>query len=250
MIRAVIIDDEEAGIQNLKNVLEKHCGQVNVVAVCSNYNNAKDVIDTAMPDLVFLDIEMPLGSGFNILAQYHPIPFQVVFVTAYDKYALKAIRFAACDYVLKPIITDELVAAVHKAVTRIELNGENAYLKNLLANIKAIDKDKRIALAGLESTIFIKVSDIIRCEADRGYTWFFFTNREKLLATKNLGEYEALLSDKGFIRIHHADLVNCNHIVEFKKANTYTVIMSDGSQVNVSQRKRDVLLEYLNKTTT
>ncbi|MDB5281760.1 MAG: DNA-binding response regulator [Bacteroidota bacterium] len=246
MINAVIVDDEKAGIENLKALLAKYCPQIKIKGEAENYNVAKKVIDEVKPQLVFLDIEMPFGNGFELLAAYEQVPFEVIFVTAFEKYALKAIRLSACDYILKPIEISELIAAVIKAAERITFKTEGHNLKFLLANVKAADKDRKIALPSLHGMIFVKMTDIIHCEADGGYTWFHFTNREKLLVTKNLGEYEDLLGEKDFVRVHHAHLINYNHIIEFKKGNAPIVIMSDGSPITVSQRKRDILLGYLN----
>jgi two-component system LytT family response regulator len=245
MISAVIIDDERAGIENLKALLAKYCPQVSITGEADSAGDGQQVLFAQQPQLVFLDIEMPHGNGFDLLANYEQIPFEVIFVTAFEKYAVKAIRLAACDYILKPIEISELVGAVNRAAERISSKAENVHLKTLLANGQAKDNERKMALPTLHGMIFIKIQDIIRCEADGGYTWFHFANREKLLITKNIGEYEELLGDHGFFRAHHAALINYQHLSEFIKGNAPSLIMSDGSTITVSRRKRDILLEYL-----
>jgi len=245
MITAIIVDDEEAGVENLNNLIIKYCPGINVVGTAGSANEAKIIIDKHAPQLVFLDIEMPFGNAFNLLAEYEKVPFEVIFVTAFEKYALQAIRLSACDYILKPIDVSILANAVNKATERINAKTENVQLKNLLTNIKSLDKERKIALPAMQGMIFVKITDIVHCRADGGYTWFKLTNQNEMLATKNLGEYETLLADSGFIRVHHASLINKLHVVEYKKGNSPVLVMSDGSNINVSQRKRDLLMEQL-----
>lgn len=249
MITAIIVDDEQGGIDNLRELIRKYCPQVKVIGEGANADEAKKLIDELSPELVFLDIEMPFSNGFDLLAGYEKINFEIIFVTAFEKYVLKAIKLSACDYIMKPIDVSELIAAVAKAAERISLKAESMHLRTFLANIKEPDhKDRKIALPSLHGFIFVKAGDVIHCEADGSCTWFHVTGREKLLVTKNLGEYEDLLGDKDFIRVHHAHLINRHHIVEFKKGNAPIVIMSNGTSITVSQRKRDILLEYLHSS--
>lgn len=246
MINAIIVDDEKAGRENLKALLTKYCPQVKLLGEAEDPREAKKAIARLEPQLVFLDIEMPYGNAFDLLAGYDSIPFEIIFVTAYEKYALRAIHLSACDYVMKPVDIAELIAAVTKAAERIAAKAENQQLKILLSNIKGDDKDRKIALPTLHGMVFIKMIDIVRCKADGGYTWFFFCNREKLLVTKSLGDYTELLGETDFLRVHHADLISRHHVVEVLKANSPIVKMSDGSSVTVSQRKRDALYELIN----
>jgi two-component system, LytTR family, response regulator len=245
MIQAVAVDDEKAGRENLKALLGKYCPQVKVIGEASNPPEAIEVLNKLNPQLLFLDIEMPFGNGFDLLATYEQIPFEVIFVTAFEKYALRAIRLSACDYIMKPIEITELVSAVNKAAERIALKTESEQLKTLLTNIKGLNKDRKIALPTVNGLVFIKVMDIVRCQADGGYTWFYFSNGKKVLVTKGLGEYEDLLGSDDFIRVHHADLVSRHHVVEIIKTKLPVVKMSDGSAINVSWRKRDALQEMI-----
>jgi len=249
MINAVIVDDERAGVENLRALLTKYCPAVNIVGDASGAAQAKILVDEIKPHLVFLDIEMPFGNAFDFLSIYQHIPFEVIFVTAFEKYAMKAIRLSACDYILKPIDISELIAAVEKARQRISAKGQNEHIQALIANMKSMAKDKVIAIPTIQGMLFIKTQDIIRFEADGGYTWIHFTNRDKLLVTKTLGDYDEILSDNDFMRVHHAHLVNFQHIAEFIKGNSPTLVMSDNSSVNVSKRKKDILLERLSQIT-
>lgn len=247
MIKAIIVDDEPNGVKNLRALLSSYCPDVNMVGESGDLQGAFELICTKKPELVFLDIEMPFGSGFELLDRINDINFEVIFVTAFEKYAMHAIRKSACDYILKPIDISDLVNAVDKATARISRKNETYHLKKLLTDAQAPDAEKKIALPTLQGMVFVKLTDIVHCEAEGSYTWFCFADGTKILIAKNIGEYDDLLMDKGFIRVHHSRLINCRHVVEFKKGNTATVIMSNGSSVPVSQRKRDVLLQYISR---
>lgn len=244
MIKAVIVDDEIAGVENLASLIGTYAPDVNVVSTQTDALKAMDAIRSHRPDLVFMDVEMPAINGFDVLAQLGDLDFEVVFVTAYEKYALKAIKLSACDYILKPVDINELRAAINKAARSIAAKETGRGINRLLENMRSLDKDRKISLPTMQGMIFVKISDIVRCEADGSYTWFYFANRERLLVTKNLGEYEALLEGE-FIRVHHAHLINKLHIAEVKKGNSPTLILSNAVSVPVSQRRREVLQQYL-----
>jgi two-component system LytT family response regulator len=248
MINAIIVDDEAAAIESLERLLSQYCPEVKVVGRAKSAGEARKQIESQDPQLVFLDVEMPYESGLDLLEGYKTHPFEVIFITGFEKYALKAIRLSACDYLLKPVEIDEMKTAVSIATERVTSKAENLRLKTLLANSRAMDKDMKIALPSLHGISFVKIMDIIHCEAEGRYTWFYFTNREKLLVTKNLGEFEELLSSNNFVRIHHAHLINAHHISEFIKGNSPTLIMTDGSSIMVSQRRRDAPLKLLMDT--
>lgn len=247
MIHAIIIDDEIAGISNLRALVSKYCSKVKIVAECENIIQGKEAIEALKPQIVFLDIEMPFGNGFDLLLSYEKVPFQVIFVTAFEKYALQAIRMSACDYVLKPIGIHDLIAAVDKAVERCNQKSENDNLKLLLSKLMSTEANARIALPTAHGTVFVPLANIIYCEAEASYTWFYFTDRARLLVTKNLGEYEELLSGSGFLRIHHAHLVNAAHITGLVKGNSPTIILGNKVHLSVSQRRKDVLQRYIDE---
>lgn len=244
MITAVIIEDELSGIDNLTLLLSKFCPGVKLVGTARSAKEGRQVILDLKPNLVFLDIEMPYGNGFDLIESIEKIEFEVIFVTAFDKYALRAIKSSAIDYLLKPIDIEELIKAVNKAADNVANKREKEQIKTLLNNIGP-KKLEKIALPTGNGMLFIKTADVIRCEAEGGYTWFYLTGRPKILTTKNLGEYDEMLEDSDFIRVHHQHLVNFEHITEYKKGTSPTLVMSDGAEITVSFRKKDVLLERL-----
>ncbi|HRG89740.1 MAG TPA: LytTR family DNA-binding domain-containing protein [Chitinophagales bacterium] len=246
MINAVIIDDEPNGVKNLQALLLAYCPNVRVVGESGDISSAYQLICNKKPDIVFLDIEMPFGNGFELLDKIYDIKFEVIFVTAFEKYALNAIRKSACDYILKPIDINDLVNAVEKATARITQKNESYFLKKMLDSRQPAETDKKMALPTLQGMVFVKLSDIIYCEAEGSYTWFHFIDGSKILIAKNIGEYDDLLTDRGFIRVHHSRVINYNHVVEFRKGNSPTLIMSNGASIPVSHRKRDILMQYFN----
>lgn len=246
MITAVIVEDELTGIENLAVLLNKFCPRVKLIGTARSAKEGKEVILDLKPDLVFLDIEMPFGNGFDLLQSIEKVDFEVIFVTAFDKYALRAIKVAAIDYLLKPIDIEELIRAVDRATDNIVNKREKERIQTLLQNFGP-KKLEKIALPTGSGMLFVKISDIIRCEAEGGYTWFYISGRPKILTTKNLGEYDELLEGSDFIRVHHQHLVNFEHITEYKKGTSPLLVTSDGAEITVSFRKKEALLERLNK---
>lgn len=250
MINAVIIDDERIGRETLIRLLEQYCPNITVVATADSVANAKVVIAKHRPHLVFLDIEMPFSSGFELLKETHAEKFEVIFTTAYDQYAIRAIRSSALDYLLKPIDRDELIAAVAKAEQK--LSGQNHLsqsLEVLLENLKhATTEHSKIALPTDDGLILVHVQNIIRCEADGNYTRFFMQGREELLVCKTLKEFDAILTEMNFLRVHHSHLVNIGHVKKYVRGEGGQVIMSDTATVPVSRRKKDELIRKLSGT--
>lgn len=242
--RVIIVDDEEGARESLSNLLDKYVENVNVVAKAENIASAMEKINKYNPSLVFLDIEMPFGSGFDLLERMKPIHFDIIFVTAYDHYALKAIKFSALDYLLKPVDIDELRAAVEKHRKNNTQKTEANY-ENLLENLKTEDDDKKLAIPDTHGVTFLKLKDIIRCESDGNYTRIYLTSGKKILASKTLGEYEHLLEGDNFYRIHRSNLVNLSHIKKYVKGDASYCLLSDESKVDVSRRKKSGFLEVL-----
>jgi len=187
MIKSVIIDDEKKGRETLKNMLAKYCNNVEVVDEANSAKNGKEIIENHNPDLVFLDIQMPHGTGFDMLEDVEEVNFEVIFTTAYDQYAIKAIKFAALDYLLKPIDIDELKNAVDRVKNKLASVDTNKNFEIFLQNLKGINK--KIALPTAEGVSFIETKKIIRCEADGNYTCFFLANENKILVSKTLKEF-------------------------------------------------------------
>lgn len=239
MIRALIIDDEESAVNVVKLLLEKYVPEVNSVRVAIGPQAGLEAIRNFQPDLLFLDIEMPMMSGFDLLEKFPGGSFEVIFITAYDHYAIKAIRFSALDYLLKPIDTDELKNAVQRFLDKKNSsNDQKARYSNLLHNLKTEQpNDYQLAIASTEGTYFYQPDEIVRCEADGNYTKFFLLNKKQVIASKTLKEYDEILGDQQFIRVHRAHLVNKKYVKSF--TNDHELQMIDNATVEVSRRKWD-----------
>ncbi|UTW64284.1 response regulator transcription factor [bacterium SCSIO 12741] len=243
-IRVIIVDDEEGARESLTNLLEKYVDDVKIIAKAESIASAMEKINKYKPDLVFLDIEMPFGSGFELLERMQPIDFNIIFVTAYDHYALKAIKFSALDYLLKPVDIDELRKAVDKHRETREAAPAESY-QNLVENLRSESTERKLAIPDSNGIIFVKISDIIRCESDGNYTRIFLKTGKKILASKTLGEYESLLENEYFYRVHRSHLINLQHIKKYLKGEGGYVVMSDDSKVDVSRRKKSGFMEML-----
>jgi two-component system LytT family response regulator len=247
MIKAIIVDDELGARESLSKMIDKNCKQLEVIAKADSMLAAFEAITNKQPDLVFLDIEMPNGNAFDLLEKFKEINFNIIFTTAYDHYAIKAIKFSAIDYILKPIDPEELVEAV-KRVEKKQTNQPNVLdkqFKTLLSNVRPENKLKKVGIPDGDGLIFINLSDIIRCESDGNYTFFILTNGKKIIASRTLGEYEQMFTEDNFFRIHRSHLVNLQHVKKYIKGEGGYVIMADDSQVEVSRRNKNEFLEKL-----
>jgi two-component system LytT family response regulator len=244
-INAIIIDDEEDGREALRMALE-YCPAVEVVAVCESGKDGLRAISEKKPDLVFLDIQMPYMSGFEMLQHFNEIDFQVIFVTAYDQYAIRAIKFSALDYLLKPIDLEELQMAVrkiHEKDTSDPIDSQlQAMYKNMPKNKGVL---KKFAVPTLEGLLFLDTANIIYCKADRNYTTLYLKANRNMVVSKSLGDFEELLSASGFYRIHHSFLINMDHIQEYVKGDGGYVKLTDGHHADVSRRKKEQFLKQL-----
>jgi len=203
MIKAIIVEDEKRSRETLAGLLKLYCKNVSVIAEAEGMKSGIEIINIHKPDLVFLDIQMPGGSGFNLLESFEEINFDVIFTTAYDQFAIKAIKFSALDYLLKPIFPDDLVKAVKKAEEKRNVSHARQSVDVLLENIKKPESEPpKIVLSTSERIDVVSVKDIIRCESDNYYTVFYFTDGTKLMISKTLKENEELLSEYNFIRPH------------------------------------------------
>jgi two-component system, LytTR family, response regulator len=248
MIRALIIDDEERGRETLLNLLKTYCPEVKVLKLCDSVESGIKAIEEYAPELLFLDIEMNKATGFDLLEQLPGIDFDVIFTTAHENYALRAIKFCAIDYILKPIDVEELKVAVEKVITKKAKESFQAKFDLLLHNQhQSNPKNHRIAVSTNDGLVFLNVSDIIRCEADGSYTLFCLKNNEKIFVSKNLKEYEDLLSDHNFFRVHNSSLINLKEIVKYVRGDGGYVIMTDNAKVDVSKRKKDAFLTLISK---
>ena len=238
MIRAIVIDDISEARAVLKADLESYCVNIEVIGEAEGVVSGAKLIKELKPDLIFLDIQMKDGTGFDLLEILPEKNFKLIFTTASDEYAVKAFKFSAVDYLLKPIDPDELM----DAVSRVEQQEQPTDRINLLK--ENFDQPKRIALNTLEKIHIVEVEEILRCESNINYTMFYFTDGTKLLVTKTLKEFDKLLSDHYFIRVHQSHLVNARFIKEFTKSDGY-IYMKDGTKVPVSTRKKQVLMDMI-----
>lgn len=249
MIKALIIDDVEKARVALRSDIKSYCPEVDVIGEADGVETGMKLIKAVSPDVVFLDIKMSDGSGFDLidkLKKENFINFQVIFTTAYNEFAIKAFKFSAIDYLLKPVDPDDLVQAVMKIRKSEPKDQLSENLNLLLENIKGMQTvSKRIALNSIDKVQLVNVADIIQCESQKNYTIFYLQGHKQILVTKTLKEFEEMLEGDGFLRVHHSHLINLKHLREYIKADGGYAIMSDNSQVPVSVRKREQLLKIL-----
>lgn len=246
-IKAIIIDDEINNIDNLGLLLATCCPNIEIVATANNAETGRDVILKNQPAIVFLDIQMPGGNGFDMLRQIGSIDFEVIFVTAYDQYAIQAMKFSAVDYLLKPINTDDLQFAVDAAIKRHKQTLHNNQLENLIHLLKwqQNKEEHRIGLTTMKETRFVKTSEIIRCESSNNYSTFYLSDGEQLLVSKPIYEFDEMLKGYGFIRCHQSHLVNKNFVKSWVKEYGGYLLLYNGAEIPVSRNKKDSVKELL-----
>jgi two-component system LytT family response regulator len=246
MIRAIIIEDEEASRVLLTDMLQEHATNIEVVALCKNNPEAKYAIEHLHPDLVFSDVELGEETVFTMLQQLSAIDFEIIFTTGFDKYAIQAIKFAALDYLMKPFTEEDLTVAINHYQQR-QVKKQSAHqFDALFHNLRLYQNDlKKIALPSMNGLTVFPVKEIIHCQAEVNYTNFFFTSGRKLLVIKTLKEYEELLNDCNFIRVHKSHLINLHHVKNYTRGEGGTVTMSDGTTIDVARRKKEEFLQRL-----
>jgi two-component system, LytTR family, response regulator len=251
MIKAVIIDDEMHCRKTLAILLKEYCPEVQVVDQCSDAETGIEAIQKLQPDVVFLDIEMPGMNGFDMLEQFSEIPFAVIFTTGYDQYAIKAFRYYAIDYLLKPIEPKELINAVHKVQVSKPLPATDQFQMLLNKINKREEVLPKIPVPTSDGFELIPVEDVLYCEAKDNYTYFFLKNKKKTIACRMLGEVEKQLSDfTFFVRVHNSYIVNIKEVKKYVRGEGGYVIMSDDSTVNVSRSRKDHLLQWFKGSRT
>ena len=243
ILKAILIDDELKSRNNLRQLLLKYCANVEIIAEAGSALEALPLIRRLKPDLLFLDIEMGEVSGFDLLKILNGQQnFEVIFVTAFDKYGIQAVKTCAIDYLLKPINILELSNAVEKATLQINPKKENERLKELIANIDRGDDEQRIAIPLSDKIEFLAIHKIIRLEAEGNYTHIYLDNQKHYLVCKTLKEYQELLESHHFIRTHQSHLINFRKISAYVKIDGGYIAMEDGSQAPISRQKRDEVL--------
>lgn len=247
-MKALIVDNEANLRNGMEKLLQAYCPAVTSIEKADGVNSGLRLIRSFVPDIVLLDVEMDDGTGFDLLRQIPDPAFQLIFITAHDQYAIEAFRFSAIDYLLKPVDPEALQTSIQKAEKNWQSKTMQQQVAVLLQQLSGIQQqDKKIVLKDLENTYFIKVIDILYCEAEGTYTKFFISGNKSLLVSKNLKEYEAILEPLGFIRTHHSFLVNPDKIRVFDKRDGGMLILEEGLSVPVSQRKKEYVLQLLEK---
>jgi two-component system LytT family response regulator len=249
-MRAILVDDEPDGIRTLKKMLELHCPEVDIVATCPNAAIAEEKLAELRPDLVFLDVQMPGKSGLEMLADLPETNLKVIFVTAHNEYVLQALQFSAVDYLMKPVDEDRLVEAVDRVKKRLLYENDDLQKAALLHNIKKAGSplEMRLCLPTQKGFTIVKLEDILYCEAQRSYTAFRLAPNKTLLVSKPLFDYERLLTDTSFLRVHKSFLINLLHVREYERGEGGTVIMSNGMEIEVSRRKKDLFLAKIKES--
>jgi two-component system, LytTR family, response regulator len=248
MIETVIIEDEQKSLDMLAGLIEKNCPELKVTGTAVNVKDGVELIRSRRPELVFLDISMPDGSGFDLLEKVQDQKFELIFATASDAHAIKAIKYSACDYLLKPIDGEELKLAVSRVVKKRTAEPSMEHLKFLIQHLRKTDDNyQKITLPTGNAYEIVNINDIVRCEADGSYTNFYLRDKRKLMISAGLKHYEELLPETDFIRVHHHHLINMNHVVRFLKEDGGYAVMSDGSRIEISRRKKEAFMEKLHR---
>jgi two-component system LytT family response regulator len=245
-MRAILVDDEPDGIRTLKKMLELNCPDVEIVASCADTITARQKLSQLQPDLVFLDVQMPGKSGLDFLSELPEINFEIIFVTAHNEYIMQALQYSAVDYLMKPVDEDKLVEALQRARKKINKARFNENTDTLLYNLNKVanPSEMRLCLASIRGFTVLTLQEIIYCEAKRSYTTFHLTNNKSVTVSKPLFEYDQLLEGTFFFRIHKSFLINMFHVKEYIRNDGGTVLMSDGTAIEISRRRKD---EFLNK---
>ncbi len=244
MVRTIIIDDESGGINSLKKMIQIHCPELSIIAECRDAKQALECIKMQRPQLIFLDIAMPGKSGLDMLNELQEIWFEIIFVSAHSQYSIKAFQFSAVDYLLKPVDESLLIHAVIRAVTRIGRHGSFGNIDALFYNLQKIHKpaDMKLCISSLKGFQVIQLSDILYCEAVSSYTIFHLLNGQQITASRSIIEYELMLEDNLFCRVHKSYIINLTHVIEYRKGEGGTVLLSNSKEVEVSRRKKEIFL--------
>jgi len=246
-VKIAIIDDEKNLIDRTINVVQQNFPAYNIVGTAGSVEDAIRLIANTQPNIVLLDIHLSDGTGFDIIQRLFPLNFKLIFITAHEQFAIKAFKFSALDYILKPYDDFDLVEAINRASSQLEKESSDVNIEALLSNIKSGAKEvKKIVLKTNDSIYVVRVNEIIRLESDGAYTQFFFDDGKKVLVSKSLKEFENILGDFGFFRIHQSHLINTEFLIRYQKGDGGFVIMKDGSMPPVSVRKKEMLINFLN----
>ena len=246
-IKTILVDDEANNLQFLQSLLKDNCPTLQVLETASTSADGLAMIQELHPQLVFMDVDMPGMTGFEVLKKLEPLQFEVIFVTAYNQYAMEAFDYNAVAYITKPIVTEKLVAAVEKAIIKIEEKKYTEHMFSLLENVHQKNNDDKIALPTLQGLQFVKLNQICYIESSGNYSNFFLVDNSKIMVSRQLGEYEKLLPVDNFVRIHDKHMINLTCIKEYIKGSGGEVILENGVRLTVAARRKDELLSRFEK---
>lgn len=249
MLKVIIIDDEPDAVQAISLIMHEYCSFAHVIGTAGSINEGREKINALQPDIVILDIEMPRGSGFDLLESLPQRNFEVIFITAYNHYAIKAFKYSAIDYILKPIDIDEFIAALEKARHRVGTPGsfESRYI-SLTDNMRGSYPTK-IALTTLDNMEFINVCDIIHIEANGSYCKVFISDQSNIMVSKSMKEFQDILEPEVFFRSHNSHIININHVKRFWFRDGGYLELNNGVNVPISRRKKDEFMKQMNRLT-
>lgn len=249
-LSAVIIDDEHDAADFISSIVNEYCTGLDIKGKAHNVSEGVELIRAVNPDLVFLDVEMPNGTGFDLLTHFPDKEFDVIFITAFNHYAIKAIKFSAVDYILKPINISEFIEAVSKVIHKrsTDKGSGRQDLEALMENIRGT-KPTRLVIPTSDGREYLDPNDIIHIEADRSYSWFYITGKRKVLVSKHLKEFQDMLCDRNFFRPHNSHLINLDHVRKYIRIDGGYIEMTDGSKVPVSRNRKDLFLEFMDRYT-
>lgn len=245
MLRAIIIDDMDVVRKQNYKMINTHCPQVAIIAEANSVATGIEAIKKNIPDLVFLDVEMPDGTGFDLLKKLPSIDFKIIFVSGYEGFAIKAFKTSAIDYLLKPIDAKELIEAVKKAEQAIDKDLVNLKLNTLFLNLERPKNSQKIILKTNDKIFSVNVQDIVRCQGDLNYTTFYFLDGTKIMVSKVLKDYEDILTDMGFFRTHQSHLINMSYFDYLNKTEGNEITMKDNTVVPLSKRKKVEFMTFL-----
>jgi two-component system, LytTR family, response regulator len=246
-IKTILVDDEANNLQFLQSLLKDNCSSLQVMETASSAADGLLMIQELHPQLVFMDVDMPGMTGFEVLKKLEPLSFEVIFVTAYNQYAMEAFEYNAVAYITKPIVTEKLVAAVEKAIIKIEEKKYTEHIFSLLENVQQKNEHDKIALPTLQGLQFVKLSQICYIESSGNYSNFFLADNTKIMVSRQLGEYEKLLPADNFARIHDKHIINLTCIKEYIKGSGGEVVLENGARLTVAARRKDELLSRFEK---
>jgi two-component system LytT family response regulator len=247
-LKTVVVDDEQDAVGFITSIIGEYCPELEVTGTANNVISGVKEITDKKPDLVFLDVEMPNGTGFDLLAQFPEKQFDVVFITAFNHYAIKAIKFSAVDYILKPININDFIEAVKKVVHKRKESPSdgNEALRALMENIKS-SPPSRLAIPTSDGMEYLNPRDVIRIESDRSYSWFFIAGNRKVLVSRHLKEFQEMLGDRNFFRPHNSHLINLKYVKKFIRKDGGYIEMQDGSHIPISRGRKDIFLAHMAK---